>query len=40
MVLSIQACVREKTFNIRFEDDAVLTPEGLELISKFPRELI
>ncbi len=40
MVLSIQACVREKTFNVRFEDDAVLTPEGLELISRFPRELI
>ena len=40
MVLSVQPAVRHEKFTIRFEDDALLTPKGLELISKFPRELI
>jgi Xaa-Pro aminopeptidase len=40
MVLSVQPSVRQETFTIRFEDDAVLRPEGLELMTKFPRELI
>jgi len=40
MVLSVQPSVLQKTFTIRFEDDAVLRPEGLELMTKLPRELI
>lgn len=40
MVLSVQPSVRQETFTIRFEDDGVLTPEGLKLMTKFPRELI
>ncbi len=40
MVLSIQPSVRHKTFSIRFEDNAVLGLRGLELMTKFPRELI
>jgi Xaa-Pro aminopeptidase len=40
MVLSIQPSVRQETYTIRFEDDAVLTPKGLELMTKLPKELI
>lgn len=40
MTFAIQPSIRHKKFTIRFEDDAVLTPKGLELMTKLPRELI
>jgi Xaa-Pro aminopeptidase len=32
--------VRQETFTIRFEDNLLITPNGVELLSNYPRELI
>ncbi|MDA8124337.1 MAG: Xaa-Pro peptidase family protein [Deltaproteobacteria bacterium] len=40
MVLSFQPSARYETFSIRFEDDFVVVPDGLELLTTFPRTLI
>ena len=40
MVISFQPSVRHETFTIRFEDNLLITQDGVELLSKFPRELI
>ncbi|MEM2704620.1 MAG: Xaa-Pro peptidase family protein, partial [Candidatus Bathyarchaeia archaeon] len=40
MTFAIQPSIRHKAFTIRFEDDAVLTDNGVELMTKLPRELI
>jgi Xaa-Pro aminopeptidase len=40
MTLSIQPSVRHETYTIRFEDDIVLTPQGAELMTTLPKEMI
>ena len=40
MTFSIQPAVRHEKFTIRFEDDVLLTANGVELMSTLPRELI
>jgi Xaa-Pro aminopeptidase len=40
MTIAIQPGVRHKDYTIRFEDDAVLTNTGLEIMTTLPRELI
>ncbi|MFC1491684.1 M24 family metallopeptidase, partial [Nitrospinota bacterium] len=40
MTLSTLPCVHHEKFTIRFEDNIVLTPNGLELMTKLPKELI
>ena len=40
MALSVQPSVRQEKYTIRFEDDVILTPGGLEMVSKLPKELI
>lgn len=40
MVLSVQPSVRHEKYSIRFEDDVVITADGIENMNKLPRELI
>jgi Xaa-Pro dipeptidase len=40
MTMAIQPSVRHKTYTIRFEDNAVLTPEGLDIMTKLPIDLV
>lgn len=40
MVLSVQPSVRHEKYSIRFEDDVVITTDGIEVMTKLPRELI
>ncbi|MFC1491981.1 M24 family metallopeptidase [Nitrospinota bacterium] len=39
MTLSVMPSVRHENFRIGFEDDVVLTPDGVELMGKLPKEL-
>lgn len=40
MVISFQPSVRLSNYTIRFEDNLLVTKSGMELLSKYPRELI
>jgi Xaa-Pro aminopeptidase len=40
MTFALQPSIRHKEFTIRFEDNAVLTPNGIELLTTLPREFI
>lgn len=40
MVISFQPSVRMSTYTIRFEDNLLVTQNGMELMSKYPHELI
>jgi Xaa-Pro dipeptidase len=40
MVLSFQPAMRAKDYSIRFEDNYLVTQNGVELLSKYPRDLI
>lgn len=40
MVVSIQPGVRHEKFTIRFEDDLLVTSDGVENLNKIPKELI
>lgn len=40
MTMAIQPSVRHRTYTIRFEDNAVLTPKGLDVMTKLPIDLV
>ncbi|MDP6367370.1 MAG: Xaa-Pro peptidase family protein [Nitrospinota bacterium] len=40
MVLSVQPSMRHEKYSIRFEDDVIITTDGIENMNKLPRELI
>ena len=40
MILSVQPSVRHEKYSIRFEDDVLVTANGIENLNKLPRELI
>ncbi|MFC1491566.1 M24 family metallopeptidase [Nitrospinota bacterium] len=40
MFLSVQPTIRHEKYSIRFEDNVIVTPDGVELVNKLPKELI
>jgi Xaa-Pro dipeptidase len=40
MTMAIQPSIRHRKYTIRFEDNAVLTPKGLDVMTKLPIELV
>ncbi len=40
MVLSIQPSARHEAYTIRFEDNAIITAKGIEILNKLPKEMI
>ena len=39
-VMSVQPSVRHEGYTIRFEDDVLVTPSGVEVMTKLPKEMI
>lgn len=40
MTMSVQPSIRHQAYTIRFEDDVIITPEGVDVMTKLPKELI